>query len=211
MKNFWPRMLTGHDELTYTNIVYLLDKACADDIASRGGELQRTEEYKLQVTKMAELLCLPHKTFGMLLRGGMGNGKSTLLRALSMLASNLTLHGFDVYEHAKFVYKTAIQIFDMYTNDHEGFNELKAVTHLIIDEVGVEPAELNYFGCQVQPVKELLYARYDEFKYTVLGTNLSMKGLAEKYDDQRLTDRLKEMYPQERWIVFTAQTFRGRK
>lgn len=211
MKNSWPRMLTGRDELTYTNIVYLLDKACADDIASRGGELQKTEEYKLQVTKMAELLCLSHRTFGMLLRGGIGNGKSTLLRALSMLSSNLALHGFDVYEHAKFVYKTAIQVFDMYANDHEGYNELKTVTHLIIDEVGVEPAELNFFGSQVQPIKELLYARYDEFKYTVLGTNLSMKGLAEKYDDQRLTDRLKEMYPQERWIVFTAQTFRGRK
>lgn len=204
-------MLTGRDELTYTNIVYCLDEACQHDIEERGGKLQRTEEYKQQVTKMAKLLCLPHKTFGMLLRGGMGNGKSTLLRALSMLASSLTLHGFDVYEHAKFVYKTAIQVFDMYTNDHEAYNELKTVTNLIIDEVGVEPSELNYFGCQVQPIKELLYARYDEFKYTVLGTNLSMKGIADKYDDQRLTDRLKEMYPQGRWIVFTSQTFRGRR
>lgn len=204
--------MTGPTEpLTATNIVYCLDEACQRSIAERGGEFRRTEEYKRQVTKMAELLCLPYKTFGILINGGMGNGKSTLLRALESLTSNLMLHGFDVYEHAKFVYKTATQVFDMYTNDHESYNELKTVANLIIDEVGVEPAELNHFGCQVQPIKELLYARYDEFRYTVIGTNLLLGGIAEKYNDDRLTDRMREMYPQPQRIVFTEGTFRRRK
>lgn len=83
----------------------------------------------------------------------------------------------------------------------DGFNKAKI---LFLDDAGAEADSVNYMGNRIMPVTEILLERYDSRAVTILTSNLSDKGLADRYG-VRVADRLNEVADK---IAFTGQSYR---
>ncbi len=196
-----------HAELSYNAIMARLNFRCHELVKMRGHKLCETEDYKRAIRGVAEVLCSESPRYGLMLCGQCGNGKTTLLRALSHLVSDFILSGTQIDTMCVFTYVTAQDIVDAYENNRDKYNELKWRRHLIIDELGSETPEIDSYGTKFQPLKELLFARYTDMLFTAVGTNVSIDGIAERYGDSRLADRLHEMYD-ETTITMTEESYR---
>jgi DNA replication protein DnaC len=90
--------------------------------------------------------------------------------------------------------------------DDKGYRELKTVDILMIDDVGTEPKEVMDYGTISTPIVDILEARYNLMKFTLLTTNLTPSELSEKYGP-RLADRFREMF---HVIGFDHPSYRSR-
>lgn len=123
---------------------------------------------------------------GLLLCGTLGNGKTTMLRALkSMLGTHA------VYAEAQYIY-------DCFRSSQH-LPEIPRNEVLLIDDLGVEPPTYNDFGEIRYPLTEMLLARYRMNATTVIATNYTFEQLAETYGD-RVGDRMKEMFAMIKYV-----------
>lgn len=164
-----------------------------------------TNEYlEKQLNEMAHWLTSPSSKFGMLLCGGCGNGKSTMLKAFQQLLNYL--HIPKPYNDGTY----GIQIVDakyiayLCKNNYESYRKLISVDMLGIDDLGTEPSEVMDYGNVYTPVIDLLTKRYEEQLFTIITTNLTPQQIREHYGD-RIADRLNEMVKK---IVFNNATYR---
>lgn len=162
------------------------------------------EELKSQLRQMANWLTSNDSKFGILLCGGCGNGKSTLLKAFQQLLNTLSIakpYGQGCY---------GIQITDakyithLGRTDYSAFLKLAQKGMLGIDDLGTEPLEVMDYGNVVTPVIDLLTKRYEEQSFTIITTNLTPKQIREHYGDQ-IADRLNEMFAK---ITFKNDSYR---
>lgn len=148
------------------------------------------------------------RTFGMLLTGQPGNGKSTLILALQKIISLLNMRdpsapSTEIRDLCLPVY-TAPQIVNIFTQNKIQFDQMCKKHILAIDDVGTESLEVLQYGNIYSPIKELIYSRYNDHLFTILSTNLNAIDFAEKYGS-RIEDRTKEMF---RVFKFPNKTFR---
>lgn len=148
------------------------------------------------------------RTFGMLLTGQPGNGKSTLILALQKIISLLNMRdpsapSTEIRDLCLPVY-TAPQIVNIFTQNKIQFDQMCKKHILAIDDVGTESLEVLHYGNIYSPIKELIYSRYNDHLFTILSTNLNAIDFAEKYGS-RIEDRTKEMF---RVFKFPNKTFR---
>lgn len=90
---------------------------------------------------------------------------------------------------------------------NEGYNNLEqyySVPLLFIDDVGEEADSVSYMGNRIMPITEILFRRYDRRAVTIITSNLSDKGLAERYGE-RIGDRLNEVADK---ISFIGESYR---
>lgn len=130
------------------------------------------------------------KPKGVMLCGAVGIGKTTILQSFA-----------DVYRI--FMNDGLVRNQIRFISTHKLLTEYKAngdsvlldyEKHpLIIDDIGNEPDVVNSFGTKTNPVKTLLFLRYENKARTYCTTNLHPKQFREKYGD-RLYDRFKEMF-----------------
>lgn len=188
------------------------DKAYAYLLAAMMAEVEyrhrsfcTSEDMENQLHEIAHWLTMPSSKFGMLLCGGCGNGKSTMLKAFQQLLNNLRIpksFNDDTY---------GIQIVDakyiayLCKNNYEAYRKLISVDMLGIDDLGTEPSEVMDYGNVYTPVIDLLTKRYEEQLFTIITTNLTPQQIREHYDD-RIADRLNEMVEK---IVFKNGTYRN--
>lgn len=131
------------------------------------------------------------------LAGYIGNGKSTMLAAIESFYSKTYRKSI---RHI-----TATEVVKMAAEEEKtDFNELCKCPRLAIDDLGTEPNEIVVFGNKSQPMRDLLYARYDKRLYTIFTTNLIDADFAAYYGD-RIADRCKEMQIK---ITFTQKSYR---
>ena len=160
----------------------------------------------------AEALHAMNAKFGIVLCGGCGNGKTTMLKALQNLVRRLEIlkpnlspnagHSSDNYY--SFTIVNAMQIVQIRKTDYNKFCKLAEADILGIDDIGTEPAEVQDYGNFIYPIKELLAMRYDAQLFTVFTTNLEPKEIRQRYGD-RIADRLNEMMTK---VVFRNPTYR---
>lgn len=148
-------------------------------VESRGMDLQLDEPTLSKVEKVVKWMYESRKR-GLLLCGTLGNGKTTMLRALK------TLFG------VKVVYFEAQSIYD-YFKQNQCFPDISHDAVLLVDDLGVEPATYNDFGEVRYPLTELLMKRYKGNLTTVIATNKTFEQIGETYGD-RLQDRMREMF-----------------
>ncbi|MDE7402766.1 MAG: hypothetical protein K2M87_05080 [Muribaculaceae bacterium] len=176
------------------------------EVESRGHQAEIRDEVKRVIPEIARWLSDAGGKPGLLLMGRCGNGKTTMMRAVSEVIAKLTeyLWGYDerwsVPEHtAKSI---AMLCLDQETRkDYRKLQDLKA---LCIDDLGEEPAEIIYYGMVFTPMIDLLAYRYDRQRLTIITTNLTPKEISEKYGT-RIADRLREMMQP---IIFTGESYR---
>ena len=165
------------------------------------------EYLERQLNEMARWLTTPSSHFGILLCGGCGNGKSTMLKAFQQLLN--ALHIPKLYNEGTY----GIQIVDakyiayLCKNNYEAYHKLISVDMLGIDDLGTEPSEVLDYGNVYTPVIDLLTKRYEEQLFTVITTNLTPQQIRGHYGD-RIADRLNEMV---RKIIFDNGTYRTDK
>lgn len=123
---------------------------------------------------------------GLLLCGTIGNGKTTMLRAVSYLFGS----------HAMYI--EAQGIYD-YFRQNRSFPSCPRNGILLIDDLGVEPPSCNDFGEIRYPLAELLMSRYRQNATTVIATNYTLEQIGQAYGD-RVLDRMKEMFAKITYI-----------
>ena len=165
-----------------------------------------------QIKQVAKCLTASSEKFGIVLCGGCGNGKTTMLKALQDLVRRLDIlkpnlppnagHISDNYY--VFTIVNAMHIAQLRRTDYSQFCKLAQTDILGIDDVGTEPVEVQDYGNIMCPIKELLAMRYDTQLFTVFTTNLEPKDIRQRYGD-RIADRLNEMMTK---VVYRNPTYR---
>ena len=165
------------------------------------------EHLEKQLHEMAHWLTSPSSHFGMMLCGGCGNGKSTMLKAFQQLLNSLHIPKPDNDGTYGIQIVDAKYIAHLCKNNHEAYRNLIKVDMLGIDDLGIEPAEVIDYGNVYTPVIDLLTKRYEEQLFTIITTNLTPQQIRDHYGD-RIADRLNEMVQK---IVFSNGTYRTDK
>ena len=165
------------------------------------------EYLERQIHEMAHWLTSPSSHFGMMLCGGCGNGKSTMLKAFQQLLNSLHIPKSDNDGTYGIQIVDAKYIAHLCKNNHEAYRKLISVDMLGIDDLGTEPSEVMDYGNVYTPVIDLLTKRYEEQLFTIITTNLTPQQIREHYGD-RIADRFNEMVKK---IVFNNGTYRTDK
>lgn len=177
-------------------------KACyTAEVESRHRTCLMDEATQGHIYRLACWITDPTDThFGVMMIGGVGNGKTTMLRALQrgywwMMQDE----GFD------FQREYSMDIIN--AKDLSDAN--KTCQRLGIDELGIEPVEVQDYGNIITPSSDVLSYRYDRRLPTFVTTNLAQdkrdgETLRMRYGD-RLADRFNEMF---HVIGFYNQSYR---
>lgn len=148
-------------------------------VEGRGMDLMLDDSTVSKVDKVVKWMYESRRR-GLLLCGTLGNGKTTMLRAIKTLMGS------------KVLYFEAQGIYD-YFRQNQCFPDIPSDSVLLIDDLGVEPPTYNDFGEIRYPLTELLMRRYKGNLTTVIATNKTFEQIGETYGD-RLQDRMREMF-----------------
>lgn len=182
-----PR-ITNHTDKT----PQYLAQAYRMEVEKWGGTLQLDEYTKRAITDVSRW-AVEHRKPGLMLRGYVGIGKTTMMLALAKL--------FDVIEHRQLKVIDARRIATLAKDNKSEFEQLTKTPMLGIDDLGTEPLTVKSYGNELSPVVELLTERYNHRLFTVITTNLAIKvvdgvevdEIQQIYGD-RIFDRFKEMF-----------------
>ena len=160
-------------------------------VQSRGGVCINDENTMSKIDKVTEWLHSSDRR-GLFLCGNIGNGKTTMIRAIG----------------AMFRYKAvtveAEEIYYNFRNTERPYYYPDNL--LLIDDLGAEPERCNVFGVDYHPLSDLLLNRYARNLTTVIATNLTYEEFKSRYGD-RVYDRLLEMFIA---LEYDAPSYRGR-
>lgn len=191
--------------LPYTDeqVKDMLTAAVMAEVAYRHQEYRASPEMDSYIEKAAQWL-KEGNTFGLLMCGVPGNGKTTLMRAIQLLINSLDLK--DEYNQSLGVTMIdAREIARLNKDNYESFKHYRQRPMLAIDDLGLEPTEVLDYGNILNPVIDLLSYRYNEQLFTMITTNLKPSEIREKYKD-RIADRFNEMMAK---IIFKNNSYRG--
>lgn len=183
-----PQRITNHTDKTpqYLAMAYKME------VERWGGTLQ-LDSFTQRAIADVSRWAVQHKKPGLMLRGYVGVGKTTMLFALARV--------FDVLEKQTIRIVDARKIATLAKDSKADFETLTTTKMLGIDDLGTEPLTVKSYGNEITPVVELLTERYNKRLFTVITTNLAKKivdgrevdELQEIYGD-RLFDRFREMF-----------------
>lgn len=129
---------------------------------------------------------------GIYLCGGYGTGKTTTLKALLAVLSNLSYRLGAKIIHSQKLSKEFINGVEGYMEIMHEPMEIYNKGILFIDDVGKEPTTVNSYGTERRPLIELINSRYEIGSLTFLTSNLKTKTLQERYSGH-FADRVKAM------------------
>lgn len=168
------------------------------EVEKRAGVYVPTESLGNSMDEVARFLTEDNRRrFGLFLNGYIGNGKTTMLTCISKIYSFLVsedyiLHKDDYGDCFRMV--ASKDVFYQFQDDRASFDVIKKSEKLIIDDFGEEPAEMQIYGVAYYPMRDLLMYRYDHRLLTLISSNLNAEQIKQKYRDERLVDRMREMF-----------------
>lgn len=184
-------------------------------VRKRFGKMQYTSELHQNLQRVSVFLHRwfgqrNHRHKGLMLIGGNGNGKTTMLGAIGDYIG-------EVLDTARpYVSNTGIRPRFWKSKDiareaatdrpSTAYDEIKRCNVLMVDDFGAEPTEVVSYGMPLHPMEDVLDYRYDNLLPTFLSSNLSLRQLFGytdaktgehvdgKYPDPRIMDRAREMF-----------------
>lgn len=176
------------------------------EVEKRKNNFTLTEELKRNLSSVGEFLVTEKRYYGLFMPGSVGNGKTTMLKAIRDLLVYLVDKGTINYcegdKYPRFV--TSREMANI-AKDPNDFRTLKSAKYLLIDDLCEEPAEVVSYGNYIYPFIELLEYRYDQMLPTFISSNFNAESISKKYRNERLQDRMKEMF---KIISFVEESFR---
>lgn len=187
----------------YTEDVPAMLRECyIAEVMRRRMQFIDDEATQSHIEKAAKWLTGNHKP-GLLLHGTVGNGKTTLVRAIGSLIGVL-YESLYSDQRKNVLAVSALELADIAKNQPERFDYIKKAELLAIDDVGTEPSVVKVWGNEISPFVDTIYYRYDRQKFTIMTSNLSAEDLADKYGE-RIADRFTEMFDR---IAFENYSYR---
>ncbi len=162
------------------------------EVAYRHRTFCMNECLKEQIDQMAKWLTSDNSKFGMLLCGGCGNGKSTMVKAFQQLLNFLFIPNKTTGNPYAIRIVDAKYIVQLYRTNYKQWLDLTRADMLAIDDLGIEPLEVLDYGNVISPVVDLLTRRYEEQLFTIITSNLTPPQISNTYGE-RIADRLREM------------------
>lgn len=171
-----------------------IETALRLEVAERGQTFIDGDELRDHIFQIAELFTKPTHKFGLLLCGGVGNGKSSMMMALQRLLLHLEipLNGNTSVGYYGLRVESAKFIFNQIVVDPKEFSQIQDANMLGIDDLGEEEPALMSYGNRITPVIDLLSYRYCRMLFTMVTTNLTPVQIRSVYGD-RIADRFNEM------------------
>lgn len=193
--------------LSEREIKNMLYYAYRNEVERRKNVFRSTESLMSCISAIGEFMTTEERKYGLLLPGGVGNGKTTMLKAIrSLLVHLVDTDRIDYCEGSKYPrLVTANEIVETLLSSRRDFLELKTSRWLLIDELGTEQTEVKSFGMVYHPFYEVLSYRYENLMPTFITSNLNATDIGVKYDDTRIYDRMYEMF---KIVSFKGGSFR---
>lgn len=195
-----PRFEADIKAASAEQALYILVRAYGGVLRGKGVDTSSTPmtEKFIQSARMVAEWMHTRPTPGLLICGEVGNGKTTMVEALTNL--------YAVRCNKLMTNVTALHIADLYRNaDTDGINALKDTLMLSIDDLGTEAAGVKSYGNEVSPVTDIIYHRYAKRMFTVITTNMAAFQIRDRYGD-RIADRFREMMTV---VPFMDKSYRG--
>lgn len=180
----------------------MLRECYIDEVVRRGFTFKDDEATAEHLNKAAKWITGSYKP-GLLLYGSVGNGKTTLIRAIRRLIGLLYDSAYS-NERKGIVTVSALELANIAKEENGRFERIQKSELLAIDDVGVEPSIIKVWGNEISPFVDTIYYRYNRQLFTLMTSNLSEEQLAEKYGE-RIADRFTEMFDK---IHFGNKTYR---
>lgn len=182
----------------------MLREAVRNDVLYNGGAFRDDSgEYIAQAARWLTDAPTP----GLIIFGGVGNGKTTLLNAIADTVNILNLRA-NGEQQAAWVWKIDTDALVRIARQDE--SELRKWIErpmLALDDLGAEEAAVKSYGNLLNPVVDLIMYRYKMRLFTIMTSNLSPKNIRERYGD-RVADRMNEIMTR---ITIKHQTYRERR
>lgn len=187
------------------DVVTLLTRAYQGEVEKRGNIFLSTNDLQKIFQQITSWMCIPNKNPFLLIGGSVGNGKTTLAKAIIQVANLYWKQRKDLTEIWKKPYKylTATDLNNTAKNDSKEFKEIKECNRLLIDDIGTESVTIKDYGNVITPFTEVIYHRYDKGLQTILTTNLTLEQIKERYGE-RVFDRMQEANR----VFFTQKSYR---
>lgn len=138
----------------------------------------------------------------LLIYGGVGTGKTTLVEALTNTIRKLYDMNMSSNLH------TRVKAWQV-TNEEllkDGLIDMLAEAKgLVIDDLGSEAPVVKIYGSEWRPMEMLVKRRSDDQKPTIITTNLSLEGIERQYNSRRMADVLAEY---DKLIIDNTKSFR---
>lgn len=204
------------------DVTTLLTYAYAQEVACRGFVLSPDDETtKSNIDKVSRWLTSDDTKPMLLLYGGVGNGKTTMAKAVIRLCITLssTMRDLsnkirdDKESHRLYIQSGNIRIPRMYTaqdlakkaqSNPDELEKIANARFLIIDDLGCEPAVVKNYGTEVTPITDIIYKRYEEMSPLIVTTNLTKADIRNIYG-ARVADRFNEVFDT---IGYTSASYR---
>lgn len=185
------------------NLIYGFYKR---EVEVRKRIFQFTKELRNNISRIGDFLTVEDNFYGLFIPGTVGNGKTTMMRAIKDLLVYLIDKEKIIYcEGDKYpTFITARELAEL-SCDRSAFGIVKNTKYLFIDDLGAEPVEISNYGNFIYPYIDVLEYRYDRLLPTFISSNFSASDLGNKYESERVTDRMKEMF---QIISFKEESFR---
>lgn len=122
----------------------------------------------------------------LVMHGGIGTGKTTLLRAMYKSAR---------YLEQRCAFVTASSLAKMKLEEPDTYEYLlnSWYEYIFIDDVGTEPVEVKSYGNAMYPFVDIVSRRYDLGLPLIITTNLKYPNDFAQIYGERVADRLREM------------------
>lgn len=175
------------------NLLYAFYKR---EVEKRKCDFVFTSELRNSISTVGDFLTTETRYYGLFMPGSIGNGKTTMLKAIRDLmvylveTDKISYCEGDKYPH----FVKARDMASMAIEDRNGFRAIKNTRFLLIDDLGAEPTEVVAYGMPYKPFDELLDYRYEQMLPTFISSNLTAPDIGQKYDDPRVVDRMREMF-----------------
>ena len=152
----------------------LLAMVLENEIVNRSQKFAYTCDLDEQLTRIARCLTRTSGKFGMILCGGVGNGKSTMMKAIQTLLNFMRIPNYDTVYGLRI--KDAKSINEMALHDYNSFLDVSKCSLLGIDDLGTESLVVIDYGNERTPIIDLLSMRYenrsivksDKYQYTFI-------------------------------------------
>lgn len=179
----------------------MLIRCYRSEVAERRVVFIDDERTQNNISKASKWLTGDYKV-GLILYGGVGNGKTTLARSICELIDILS--NASEWTETGVVKVSALELSKMIIDAPDKYKKLKETELLFIDDIGTEPACVKSWGNECSPLTELIYSRYDNQLFTLATSNLNDAELKERYG-LRISDRLNEMFEK---VYFPGSSYR---
>lgn len=171
-----------------------IEAAVQAEVELRWNTYRDLPDLHQHIESIAQMLTRPTTKFGIMLCGGVGNGKSTMMMALQRLFAHLdiTVKYNTTFETLGMNVISAKELCRKIRVDPNKILQYRDLTMLGIDDLGEEDTMMMDYGNRITPVIDLLSYRYTRMLFTMVTTNLTPKQIRSTYGD-RIADRFNEM------------------